>query len=314
MRLQNVDKLPSLEDLKVFRVAAHCESFSIAADQLGVSPAYISKRIKLLEDNVGVILFFRAPRSVHLTEQGKIVLNTSEQLLIQLDKMQAQLRELAIETKGLIRVGCSSGFGATFLSHFIAALKQKYQQLNIDLYLNDKPSDLIEDNLHLDIRIGGSFPPQYIAKKIANNHRILCASPSYVEQHGKPIHPSDLESKHVCIGIRERDTLFGSWKLGCHDESLVIMPNTELIVNNGHVAKLWCQEGQGIILRSIWDVEAELKSGQLIQLLPQWKQEANVYAVYHQKTSHNANLRTFLIEFEQFLATQIQSDLNIPAT
>lgn len=302
-----MNKLPSLEDIRVFTTAARLVSFGKAADQLGVSPAYISKRIKLLEENLGVALFFRTARSVQLTAEGEIALESGEQMLSLAENLHSRLMESRQETRGLLRIGCSTGFGTRFINPFILSLRDKFPLLNIDLVLMDRPIDLVTEKMDLDIRIGGTFPPQYIARKLAGNHRVFCASPEYVQQHGAPQHPAELENTHVCICIRERDHHHGHWRIENSQTVETIAPNAQLTVNNGSVAKSWCLDGGGILLRSVWDVKEEIESGRLVQVLPDWYQTADVYAVYSRKTETNANLRTFLEHFEAYIQSQAVS-------
>lgn len=300
-----MDKLPALEDIKVFVTAARLMSFSRASEQLMVSPAYISKRIKLLEKNLGLALFFRSARAISLTQEGEIVLRTGEQLLLGLEAMTGELRASREEIRGVLRISCSTGFGSEYINPFILSLRSHYPLLDIDLTLADRTVDLISDNMDLDICIGGTIPEQYIARRIAGNIRIFCAAPAYLEQHGWPEHPRDLEQQHSCITIRERNQAPASWKIERRGELMTVAPNSRLSVNNGDVAKQWCINGQGILLRSIWSVMHELEQGQLVHVLPEWQQIADVYAVYSQSIRSNANLRAFIENLEQYLAAKL---------
>ncbi|WP_417618254.1 LysR substrate-binding domain-containing protein [Oceanisphaera sp.] len=300
-----MDKLPALEDIKVFVTAARLMSFSRAAEQLMVSPAYVSKRIKLLEKNLGLALFFRSARAISLTQEGEIVLRTGERLLLGLEEMKSELRASREEIRGVLRISCSTGFGTEYINPFILSLRSHYPLLAIDLTLADRAVDLISENMDLDICIGGAIPDQYIARRIAGNTRIFCAAPSYLDRHGWPEHPRELELQHSCITIRERNQAPASWKIERQGELMTVSPNSRLSVNNGDVAKQWCVNGQGILLRSIWSVMHELEQGQLVHVLPEWQQVADVYAVYSQSTRTNANLRTFIENLEQYLAERL---------
>lgn len=301
MSLQSVDKLPGLEDIRVFVTAARLMSFARAAEQLLVSPAYISKRIKLLEENLGLTLFFRSARAISLTLEGEIVLRTGTQMLLDLDAMKSELLACRKEIRGLLRISCSTGFGTEYLNPFILSLRERYPLLSIDLQLVDRSVDIVTENVDLDICLGGAIPEQYIARKLAPNYRVFCASPGYLKQHGCPEHPRDLEQAHACISIRERNHNPASWKIECEDEWLSVTPNSQLSVNNGNVAKQWCLNGEGILLRSIWSVRNELAEGQLVRVLPEWRQSADVYAVYSRLTQTSANLRVFIEQLELYL-------------
>ncbi len=276
-------------------------SFARTSEQLMVSPAYISKRIKLLEENLGFTLFYRSARSISLTPEGEIVLRTGVQMLQELDSMKDELLACRQETRGMLRISCSTGFGTEFLNPFILSLRDLYPLLGIDLQLVDRSVDIVTENVDLDICLGGSIPEQYIARKLAPNYRVFCASPGYLEQHGWPDHPRDLEHAHACISIRERNHKPASWKIEREGETLTVTPNSQLSVNNGNVAKQWCLNGEGILLRSIWSIRNELAEGRLIQVLPEWQQPADVYAVYSRQTGTSANLRVFIEQLELYL-------------
>ncbi|WP_319782946.1 LysR substrate-binding domain-containing protein [Oceanisphaera sp. IT1-181] len=300
-----MDKLPALEDIKVFVTAARLMSFARAADQLQVSPAYISKRIKLLEKNVNVALFFRSARAISLTPEGEIVLRTGEQLLQGIETMTGELRASREEIRGVLRISCSTGFGSEYLNPFILSLRAHYPLLDIDLTLADRAVDIISENMDLDICIGGAIPEQYIARHLGENIRIFCAAPAYLELHGWPEHPRELEQQHTCITIRERNQAPASWKVSRAGEVLTVSPNSRLSVNNGDVAKQWCVNGEGILLRSLWSVQHELEQGQLVQVLPEWQQMADVYAVYSRSIKNSANLRVFIENLEPYLAQRL---------
>lgn len=300
-----MNKLPSLEDIRVFVTVARLMSFSQAASQLLVSPAYVSKRIKLLEENLGQTLFFRTARSIKLTHEGQIILRSSEMMLAELEQMQQQLNACREEIRGNLRISCSTGFGSTYINPFILTLRGSHPLLGIDLTLTDKSVDIISENIDVDICIGGAIAEQFIARRIAQNQRILCASPAYLATHGYPKYPQELEQKHFCIAIKERNQAPAVWKLEQQQESMTVTPNSKLTVNNGEVAKQWCLSGEGILLRSQWSVQPELQSGQLVRVLPQWHQTADVYAVYSRSLRTSANLRVFIENLEQYLATHL---------
>lgn len=300
-----MNKLPSLEDIRVFVTVARLMSFSQAASQLLVSPAYISKRIKLLEENLGQTLFFRSARSIKLTHEGQIVLHSSETMLTELEQMQEQLNACRQEIRGSLRISCSTGFGSTYINPFILSLRANYPLLGIDLTLTDKSVDIISENMDVDICIGGTIAEQFIARRIAQNQRILCAAPRYLAKYGHPTSVQDLEQKHFCITIKERNQAPAVWKLEQQQESMTITPNSKLTVNNGEVAKQWCLSGEGILLRSQWSVLPELQSGQLVRVLPQCHQTADVYAVYSRSLRTSANLRVFIENLEQYLTAHL---------
>ena len=296
-----INKLPSLEDVRVFVTVAHCKSFSQAALQLHASRAYISKRIKLLEQNLNTVLFFRTARAIHLTEEGHIILRSAEHVLAQWQTMQTELSAFHNTTQGSLRISCSTGFGSHYLTPFILKLRAQYPDLYLDLMLTDQQVDLIREGIDVDICIGGDLPEQYVARKLATNHRILCAAPSYLQQYGIPQSPEELE-QHQCIHLRERNATTHNWPIQTQSRHFLFTPKSYLSVNNGDIAKQWCLNGEGVLLRSLWSIQNELTQKKLIHILPEWYQQADIFAVYPQRLHASANLTTFLTTLQHYLA------------
>ena len=295
-----MSQLPPLEDLRVFATAARVEGFSAAAMQLNCSPAYISKRVALLEKTLGVKLFIRSARHVRLTLEGKIALEWAEKLLGTMEEMLAEIHREHQLPRGKLRIVTSTGFGSQQIAPVISQLSRQYTELEFDLELLDRPVDLISEGFDLELRVGGTLPQQMIAKRLCKNHRVLCASPAYLSQHGRPDELTQLQ-QHRCIGIRERDQNFGQWHLQNESGQKSITLNAPLTTNNGSVAKQWCLDGQGIMLRSLWNVQAELDSGQLIRVLPDYCQPADVYAIYPFRLETSAKLRVVVNLLEEQL-------------
>lgn len=296
-------QLPALTDLRVFVVAAQLEGFSLAADQLRVSPAYVSKRIALLEQVLGVTLFVRSARQVRLSLEGKIALRWAQRLLENMEQMQLEISREHQVPKGRIRIVTSTGFGSFCVAPLLSKLADRYPELEIDLELLDRPVDLVSEGFDLELRVGGLLPQSMIARKLATNRRILCASPDYIARQGCPDSLEDLH-KHRCIAIRERDQIPGQWLLQGPAGSRTLELRAPMSTNNGAVAKLWCLDGQGIMLRSAWNIKQELASGTLVQVLPGFAQEADIHAIYSTRLETSAKLRACVTLLEQALADQ----------
>lgn len=155
--------------------------------------------------------------------------------------------------------------------------------------------DLVNEGVDLDIRIGDDIAPNLIARKLATNYRILCASPEFIAQHGAPKHLTDL-SALPCLVIKERDHPFGVWQLRNKEGHHAIKVTGPLSSNHGEIVHQWCLDGQGIALRSWWDVSENIASGHLVQVLPEYYQPANVWAVYVSRLATSAKVR-ITVEF-----------------
>ncbi|CAH2892872.1 MAG: Transcriptional regulator DmlR, LysR family [uncultured Paraburkholderia sp.] len=253
---------PDLGDLRVFCEVARKASFSAAAESLSVSAAYVSKRINVLETTLGTRLLHRSTRRVAITEAGERVYTWAEKILDDVDQLVEDVSTTRRISGGKLRISSSFGFGRRFVAPALARFSERYPQLSVRLDLFDRLVDVAGEGFDLDIRIGDEIAPHLIARRLASNHRVLCASPDYLARHGAPRQLADLSS-HACLAIKERDHPFGLWRLTV----------------------------RGIVLRSMWDVRPLLDSGQLQQVLPEVTQLANLWAVYPARLAQSAKVR-----------------------
>lgn len=207
-----MNNMPILSDLRVFVLVARRAGFAAAAEELGVSPAFISKRIALLEKALDVSLLHRTTRRVAITEDGERIYEWAQRILNDVDQMMDELSEVRQAPQGMLRVVSSFGFGRRFVAPALSALARQYPQLELRLDVSDRLVDLVSEGLDLDIRIGDDIAPNLIARKLADNQRILCASPAYLQRHGVPKNPAELAGR-TCLVIKERDHPFGLWRL-----------------------------------------------------------------------------------------------------
>ncbi|MQQ99237.1 LysR family transcriptional regulator [Glaciimonas soli] len=296
---------PLLDDLSLFCVVVRKQSFAASALELRVSNALVSKRIAILEKTLRVRLLHRTTRKVSLTEHGSIVHEWAQRILEDVDQLGETISQKGSSPRGLLRLCTSSGFGRNWIAPAISALVREYPELEVQLELLDRPVDLIAEGFHLDIRVGQVQESHLIARRIAANSRILCASPTYLERNGTPQQLADL-LQHKCIVIRERDQDFGRWKLsGSHGPETVRVKGP-LSTNNGELVHQWAIDGHGIILRSIWDVAPSLADGRLIRVLPDYSQEADVWAIYPTRLGTTANVRVCVQFLESWLAEPLR--------
>lgn len=301
-----MDKRIDNEDLRVFATAARKASFAAAAEELGMSPAYVSKRIGILEQMLGVRLFHRTTRRVIVSEDGEKVYAHAMTILENLDSLLHEVAERRDVPRGLLRISSSFGFGRNVVAPVVARLVAVHPTLQVRFEVFDRLVDIVAEGFDLDVRVGDDIAPHLIARKLMANHRILCASPSYLRQHGTPRSLAELAG-HNCLAIKERDLPFGVWSLRSNSNSTSTADETvkvtgSLSSNHGEIALQWAVAGAGIVLRSHWDAQPHLDSGELVQVLPQYTQSANVWAVYPQRLAGSAKVRVCVEFMEQQLA------------
>lgn len=289
--------MPAMEDLRVFIVLARKASFVAAATALGVSRAYVSKRIQLLELSLGTRLLHRTTRSVTVTEEGERVYRWAGRIL---DDVEQLMQEVAVTRRvptGTLRVSSSFGFGRKVVAPMLSRLNDRHPALQVRLEVFDRLVDVAAEGIDLDIRIGDEIAPHLIARPLADNHRLLCAAPAYLARRGVPQTLAEL-ADHDCLVIKERDHPFGVWTLQAAGKVQTVKVSGPLSSNHGEIAVQWAIAGKGIVLRSHWDVAPLLREGVLVQLLPAWTQPAAIWAVYPQRLENSAKVRV-CVEFLQ---------------
>lgn len=290
-----MNNLPLLNDLRVFMLVARRAGFAAAAEELGVSPAFVSKRVSLLEQTLNVMLLHRTTRRVTITEEGERIYEWAQRILQDVDEMMDELSDVRQVPQGTLRIISSFGFGRRVVAPALSALALQYPQLELRFDVQDRLVDLVNEGVDLDIRVGDDIAPNLIARQLAANHRVLCASPQFLARNAPPKQLSDLAAL-PCLVIKERDHPFGVWQLHSKEGQHAIKVTGPLSSNHGEIVHQWCLDGQGIALRSWWDVRENIASGHLVQVLPDYWQPANVWAVYVSRLATSAKIRT-TVEF-----------------
>lgn len=294
---------PSLsnDDLRVFTAVVLRSGFAAAAQDLGMSPAYVSKRVRVLERKLGSQLLHRTTRRVALTDDGERAYRWAQRILDDVDQLLQEVGGPRAQPRGTLRVSSSFGFGRVQVAPALSALTQQHPKLQVRLELFDRLVDVAAEGFDLDVRVGDDIAPHLIARRLADNHRVLCAAPGYLAQRGVPRTLADLGG-HDCLAIKERDHPFGVWRLRCEGREQTVKVSGPLSSNNGEVALRWALDGRGIVLRSMWQVAQLLAEGQLVQVLPAFQQPANVWAVYPVRLERSSRLRAaveFLVQWFQ---------------
>ncbi|KQP35400.1 LysR substrate-binding domain-containing protein [Pseudorhodoferax sp. Leaf274] len=298
----NNDPLP--EDLRVFSAVVRKSSFSGAAEELGVSPAYVTKRVRILETILNTKLFHRTTRRVVVTEEGERVYHWALKILDDVDHLIEEIGVTRKVPRGSLRVCSSFGFGRRVVAPALSELLAKYPLLQVRFEVFDRLVDVATEGFDLDVRVGDEIAPHLIAKRLASNHRVLCAAPSYLKRRGTPRTLADL-AMHDCLIIKERDHPFGVWRLRHGKQEETIKVRGPLSSNNGEMVVQWAVDGRGVALRSTWDVGPLIQEGKLVHILPEYTQEANVWAVYPSRLNTSAKVRVCVSFLEEFLKSRM---------
>ncbi|VVE27056.1 LysR family transcriptional regulator [Pandoraea capi] len=308
-----MQNFPDLRDLQIFSVVCRLRSFAKTATELGASTSYISKRIHMLEREMGATLLHRTSRRVTPTEDGEAILKWSVYMLDAATEMHDAVSDIKTEPRGDLRISSSFRLGRNLLAPALSQLSSRYPRLDISLIVMDRPVDLIAESIDLDIRIGKVSEPHLIAHKLAASTRVLCASADYLARRGMPQTPDDLLT-HSCLVFRERDQPFGTWRLrnrtaGKEAEADVatIKVGGSLSSNNNDIIWTWALGGHGIMRASAWDCAQSLQQGQLIRVLPEYDWPADIYAVTTARLSASAKVRVCVEFLQNWFASEFEA-------
>lgn len=277
-----------------FSLLVRAGSFSAAARELDVTTPAVSKRLAQMEARLGVQLLHRTTRRVGLTPEGEIYLAHARRILAEIDDMEQLVSSALAAPKGLLRVNATLGFGRNQIAPLISDFVKRHPEVQVQLQLTVNPPPLTEDAFDVCIRFGEPPDARVIARRLAANRRLICATPAYLARHGTPRTPAEL-AQHNCIGIRQGDEAYGIWRLTSGKRSETVKVRGNLSTNDGEIAVNWALAGHGILVRAEWDIAKYLRSGRLVQVLENWQTPpADIHAVYPQRLQTAARVRAFV--------------------
>jgi len=286
------------DDLRFFQMIATHSSLAATARALNVTPPTITQRLQIIEKKLQLKLVNRHARSITLTDEGRLLVERSKLILEEIDDLHESIYSQRNEVSGCLKILAPLGFGSKYIAPLVTKFQQQHQTLTAEIELSDNPERSADHSWDIMIYIGELRNSALRIANLAPNKRFICASPSYIEKYGTISEPSELRHHH-CIALRENTEDVTMWKF--HEpiidqyESIRISP--KLASNDGRVTKHWALEGQGIIMRSEWDVAAELKNGTLVQLLKNYElPTANIVALLGTEQQARAGRTTKFLE------------------
>lgn len=303
-----------VSDLAFFVVLARQPSLAAAALEMGITPPNVSRRLAALERRLGLRLLNRTTRRLSLTAEGQRYFDEGERILQDLEGLEQALTAGRETPRGLLRVNATFGFGRRHLAPLISDFVLQQPQVEVMLELSDHPLDLTEHAMDIGIRFGSPPDSRIMARRIARNRRLLCASSAYLSGFGLPATPQEL-AQHRCIVIRENSATFNHWQLTDGQNKVMVKVKGPLSTNHGEIAVDWALAGHGIVLRSEWDVAAYLRQGQLCRVLAPWAGEAaDIHALYPQRYHLSAKVTAFLDFLTDRFANYRTDMPELPAT
>lgn len=288
------------DDLAFFSVLASSRSLAEAARTLNVTPPAVTQRLRLLEQRAGVRLIDRSGRRLSLTEEGSLVASHGRVVTDALDTLTEALADRRSAVSGHLTVAAPHGFGRLYVAPVIDGFAREHPNATVALELSDHPAARLIDSFDIVIHIGAPARMDDIVTTLAPNRRILCASPDYLATAPTVSSPRDL-AQHRCLAIRENDEDVTLWRFhGAHET--VVRINPVMSSNDGAVIHNWALAGQGLVIRSEWDVAHDLAVGRLREVLPNWQiAPADVVALLGSRHGRSARTTAFLQMLRQAL-------------
>jgi DNA-binding transcriptional LysR family regulator len=303
--------------MRLFVEAAAMGSLSAAGRKLCLSPAAASARLFKLEAALHTKLFDRTTRQLRLTDEGRLYLQHCQIALRAIDDAEAALQAGREVVRGKIRISASADFGRNLLNQWLEEFSGMYPELKIALTLSDSLSNLVQDDVDLAIRFGLPRDSSLVARHLAPNWRVLCASPEYLARHGEPKTPADLVNHHFVVLVTAAGPLNEfHFVVDEQDWSHTVPLEHAWETNDGALASAWALAGHGIARKTIWDAAADIHAGTLKILLPDFStSEAGVHAVFHGTRYMVPRVRAlldFLIERFKRAADDLLNDIDMP--
>jgi DNA-binding transcriptional LysR family regulator len=283
-------------EMAAFVRVVDSKGFSAAAPALGLTPSAVSKLVTRLETRLGVRLLQRTTRALHLTEEGEVFYATARRIVGEIETLESQISGQSKTPPGLLRVTTSLAFSTHQLAPVIAEFLERFPKLQLELMPTDRVVDMIEEGVDVAIRIGRLADTSFMARKIGEDIRLVCASPSYLALRRAPQRPEDL-TRHNCIISRDRSYL-NRWPFRIDGQIREIEVGGRVAVTEGEAQMRMALQGLGIVRLTRLTVASAVKSGELISLLENFRAEdpIPIHAVYPHRR-HLAPKVTAFIEF-----------------
>ncbi|MEL6778081.1 MAG: LysR substrate-binding domain-containing protein [Cyanobacteria bacterium J06597_16] len=275
-------------------------SFSEAARQMKLAVSSVTRQINSLEQSLNTQLLNRSTRSVTLTPIGRKYYNKAVKILQDVEEARLCVVDRTDTPHGLLRVGLPVAFGQLHIAPLLADFLSRYPEVQLDLQLSDRLSNLVEEELDLVIRVGNleRSSASLILRKLASYTRIVCGSPSYFEQHGQPDSPDDL-AQHNCL-LFAYSAGYGTWQFKKEGKVHDVRVQGSLCANNSALLRQACLDGVGMTLMPTWLTGEDVRAGRLqtvlttFQIQPKVEGDSGIYALYLPSRRQSLRVKIFI--------------------
>ncbi|MCM2339729.1 LysR family transcriptional regulator [Rhodoferax sp.] len=279
--------------MRVFNAVVDVGSFAGAAERLNISRGMSTRYVAQLEGYLGVRLLNRTTRKLSLTEAGNDYHERATQVLAMIEEAESSVAQEESVPRGTLRVASSHAFGVRHLGWAITEYLHRYPGVQIDVTLNDRVVDLVEEGFDLGIRVASQIHPGLIARKLARARIVACASPDYLKKHGVPKSPMELID-HNCLSYAYVN-LPNEWHFRRKGSAQKVHVPGNLRGNSGDILRNAAIEGLGVILQPTFLIYEALREKKLVRILSDWEtDDLTVFAVYPNRKFLSPKVRSFI--------------------
>ncbi|KQT85929.1 LysR family transcriptional regulator [Aurantimonas sp. Leaf443] len=287
--------MDTLTRMRAFISVVENEGFSAAARKTGRSKALLSKYVRELEDELGVLLINRTTRQVALTAAGEIYLARASAILADLESLNEEAREATGRARGTIRVSAARTFGDAELGLSLVDFAKAHPEISLDIRLDDNFVNLVEEGFDVAIRMTRLADSSMIARRLASLDFAIVASPDLIERLGRPTHPSQLVDYPAVVDSNAR--MFSNWLFRdpATREPIAVQVSGQFTANSPVTVRAAAIAGLGLALSPSFVVRADLEAGRLVTVLEEFMPgEAGIYAVFPHRRHLPARVRLFV--------------------
>ncbi|MCL2829266.1 MAG: LysR family transcriptional regulator [Betaproteobacteria bacterium] len=291
--------MPSFKQISAFVLTATKGSLSAAAKAEQVTPAVISRRLDALEARLGVRLILRTTRRLQLTHEGQAFLDDCQRILNELSNAEESVAQGGARARGHLKISAPAGFGRRHVAPLVAEFMETNPEISIHLDLTDRLVDLVNEGVDCAVRIGELSDSSLISLRLAENRRLVVASPEYLAQHGLPQTPEDLVL-HDCLLLEpQRGWTFSAASASRSRKqaaaTVILKVSGRLQCNDGAVLREWALAGRGLAWRSEWEVGDDLRAGRLVSVLDDYAAPpVGIHAIFPQRRHLPLRVRLFV--------------------
>lgn len=270
--------MDSFNGINEFVAVAETNGFSAAARQLGCSTSHVSRQVARLEERLGCALLARSTRLVTLTENGSAYYEQVKDLVVGLQQANEQINQQQVHLSGTLRVSAAGGFAEHFVAPALMEFVSQYPELTVDLDLNSRLVNLLEDGIDFAIRYGELTDSNLIARKLISRPMMAVASKEYLQKHGSPKHPIHLKNHHCIVSNND------AWEFKVDGNKEIVKVKGRWRSNNTNVILYACKKGLGVAYLPKSTFKEAVDNEQLVPILePFWGQGTSSWIVYQNK-------------------------------